>query len=142
MTNDNSDELDFDYAAFIAERTLSLMSRLKIPQTPANYAIWFNYCRGLSPGWKRVIDTLFENESHFDPSTHGPLISVLGNSGTVAAASSDASKRLGSLMQDAQGLLQTAIADNREQMLAMGKVATEGSRGTSQEKPAGLRRRV
>jgi diguanylate cyclase len=119
------EELDFDYAAFIAERTVSLMSRLKIAQTPANYSIWFNYCQGTSPGLKRAIDALFEKEADFDASTRAALISSFGSGETAAAVSSDVSKRLGSLMQDAQGFLQIAIADNREQMLAMGKVANE-----------------
>ena len=61
MTNNKSDELDYDYAAFIAERTVSLMSRLEIAQTHANYSIWFNYCQGTSPELKRAIDTLFES---------------------------------------------------------------------------------
>jgi diguanylate cyclase len=122
---DKLDELDFDYAAFIAERTVSLMSRLKIAQTPANYAIWFSYCQGTSPGLKRAIDTLFENEADFDAPTRAALMSTFGGGETVAAVSSDVSKRLGSLMQDAHGLLQTAIADNRQQIQAMGKVANE-----------------
>ena len=101
------------------------MSRLKIAQTPANYSIWFNYCQGTSPGLKRAIDALFENEADFDASTRAALISTVGYGETVVAVSSDVSKRLGSLMQDAQGFLQIAIADNRKQMLAMGKVANE-----------------
>jgi diguanylate cyclase len=125
MTAEKIDELDYDYAAFIAERTVCLMSRLRIPQTPANYSIWFNYCQGVSPGLKRAIDGLFENEADFDASTRASLISNFGNGETVAAVSSEASERLGSLMQDAQGLLQTAIADNRSQMLAMGQAANE-----------------
>lgn len=124
MTN-KSDELDFEYAAFIAERANSLMVRLKIAQTPANYSIWFNYCQGTSPKLKRAIDTLLENETQFDASTSAALISTFGNGETAAAVSSDVSKRLGSLMQDAQGFLQVAIADNRKQMQAMGEAANE-----------------
>src|SRR5215213_679771 len=111
MTN-KSEEIDYDYAAFIAERAIGLMSSLKIAQTPANYSIWFNYCQGTSPGLKRAIDTLFENESQFDASTSAALISNFG-SGEVVAVSADVTKRLGSLMEDAQGFLQIAIADNR-----------------------------
>jgi len=124
-----SDELDFEYAAFIAERANSLMIRLKIAQTPANYSIWFNYCQGTSPKLKRAIDTLLENETPFDASTSAALISTFGSGETMAAASSDVSKRLGSLMQDAQGFLQVAIADNREQMQAMGEAAHEVGAG-------------
>jgi diguanylate cyclase len=128
MTNE-SNEVDCDYAAFIAARAVSLMSRLKIAQTPANYSIWFNYCQGTSPGLKRAIDTLFENESNFDASTSAALISNFGNGETAVAVSSDVSKRLGSLMQDAQGFLQIAIADNRKQLLAMGEAASEAGAG-------------
>ncbi len=124
-----SDELDVEYAAFIAERANALMSRLKIAQTPANYAIWFNYCQGTSPQLKRAIDTLLENETPFDASTSAALISTFGNGETTVAVSSDVSKRLGSLMQDAQGFLKVAIADNRKQMLAMGEAASEVGSG-------------
>jgi len=124
-----SDELDFEYAAFIAERANSLMSRLKIAQTPANYSIWFNYCQGTSPKLKRAIDTLLENETQFDASTSATLISTFGNGETATAVPGDVSKRLGSLMQDAQGFLQVAIADNRQQMLAMGDAANEVGAG-------------
>jgi diguanylate cyclase len=128
MTN-KADELDCDYAAFVAERAISLMSRLKIAQTPANYSIWFNYCQGTSPELKRTIDALFENKSQFDPSTSAALISTFGNGDTAIGVSSDVSKRLGSLMRDAEGFLQVAIADNRKQLRAMGDAANEASQG-------------
>jgi diguanylate cyclase len=124
-----SDELDCDYAAFIAERAVSLMSRLRIAQTPANYCIWFNYCQGTSPGLKRAIDTLFESESGFDASTSAALIATFGDGETDIAVSSVVSERLGSLMRDAQGFLQVAIADNRKQLLAMGEVANGAGAG-------------
>jgi diguanylate cyclase len=133
MTN-KSDELDCEYAAFIGERALSLMSRLKIAQTPANYSIWFNYCQGTLPGLKRAIDTLLENQIPFDASTSAALVANFGNGETPVAVSSDVSKRLGSLMLDAQGFLQVAIADNRKQMLAMGEVASEAGEGADPEK--------
>lgn len=128
MTN-KSEELDYEYAAFISERAIALMSKLKIAQTPANYSIWFNYCQGTSPGLKRTIDTLFENESQFDASTNAALVSSFGDGETGVAVSNDMTKRLGSLMEDAQGFLQIAIADNRKQMLTMGKAASEASAG-------------
>lgn len=128
MTN-KSDELDYDYAAFVAERAIALMSRLKVAQTPANYAIWFNYCQGTSPGLKRAIDALFESKSEFDASTSADLISNFGTGETAVAVSSDVSKRLGSLMEDAQGFLQVAIADNRQHMLAMGEAASGAGEG-------------
>jgi diguanylate cyclase len=124
MTN-KVDELDFDHAAFIAERAISLMKRLRIAQTPANYSIWFTYCQGNSPKLKCAIDTLLEKETPFDGLTSAALISTFGSGETAAAVSRDVSKRLGSLMQDAQGFLRVAIADNRQQMVAMGEVANE-----------------
>jgi diguanylate cyclase len=122
MTNIASDEPDFDYATFISGRAVDLMARLKIAPTPANYAIWFKYCQGSSPDLKRSIDQLFESKSHFDASTNAALHSAFGD-GVANAIPSEVPKRLGSVMEDAQGLLQTAIADNRTQMLAMDAVA-------------------
>jgi diguanylate cyclase len=122
MTAVNSDEPDFDYATFVAGRAVDLMARLKIAPTPANYSIWFNYCQGSSPDLKRSIDSLFESKSQFDAPTNAALISAFGD-GRANAVSSEVPKRLGSVMQDAQGFLQTAIADNRTQMQAMDAVA-------------------
>ena len=83
MTN-TSEELDYDYTAFIAQRAIALMTRLKIAQTPANYSIWFNYCQGTSPGLKRAIDTLFESEASFDATTSAALISNFGSGEAVS----------------------------------------------------------
>jgi diguanylate cyclase len=125
MKNSRIEELDFEYASFIGQRAISLMSRLRIPQTPANYSIWFNYCQGVSPALKRAIDDLFENDAKFDATTSAALIATFGKGDGLAAVSNDVSDRLGSLMKNAQGLLQTAITDNRNQMHAMNQVASE-----------------
>jgi diguanylate cyclase len=125
MTNSRIEELDFEYAAFIGQRTVSLMSQLRIPQTPANYSIWFNYCQGVSPALKRAIDDLFKNEAKFDAPTRAALIAAFGKGAELTGVSGDVSERLGSLMENAHKLLQTAITDNRSQMLAMNQVASE-----------------
>jgi diguanylate cyclase len=125
MTNSRIEELDFEYAGFIGQRALALMSQLRIPQTPANYSIWFNYCQGVSPALKRAIDDLFDNSAEFDASTRAGLVAKFGTGDDLASVTSDVSGRLGSLMQNAQNLLRTAIDDNRNQMLTMNRVASE-----------------
>jgi diguanylate cyclase len=122
MKSSAVDELDFEYAAFVGQRAVALMGQLKIPQTPANYAIWFNYCQGVSPGLKRAIDDLFETHAEFDASTSAALIAKFGKGDEVAGLSSEVSQRMGSLMQNAQHLLQTAITDNRNQLQVVSEI--------------------
>src|SRR3954465_13781572 len=122
MTN-KPEAPDFDYVTFVAERATSLMSQLGIAPTPANYSVWYSYCQGTSPELKRSIDTLFESKTPFDATTNAALVSSFGD-GKAAARVGEMPNRLGSVMQDAQGFLRTASADNRSQMLAINKVAS------------------
>src|SRR3954447_5848756 len=99
MTKSGLDEPDFDYAAFVSKRAIGLMEQLRIVPTPANYAIWFNYCQGNSPDLKRSIDSLFESKSLFDASTSAALVSTFGDN-PGGGISSEMPKRLGSVMKD------------------------------------------
>ena len=126
MNNNKSGEPDDDYVAFIAQRTVSLMSRLRIPQTPANYSIWFNYSQGNSPKLKRAIDALLEKEGGFDASTRAAIIADIGVDAATTVPD-DVPERLGSVIEDARALLQIAIEDNRKQMLTMGGAAKEAA---------------
>src|SRR3954447_5344603 len=119
MTN-KPEEPDFDYVTFVAERATSLMTQLRIAPTPANYSIWYSYCQGTSAELKRSIDTLFESKTPFDATTNAALVSAFGD-GRTTALGSEVPNRLGTVMQDAQGFLRTAIDDNRSQMLAINK---------------------
>jgi diguanylate cyclase len=126
MKNNKSGEPDYDYVAFIAQRTVSLMSRLRIPQTPENYSTWFNYSQGNTPKLKRAIDALFDKEGDFDASARAAIIADIGVE-MAAAVPNDIPERLGSVIEDARGLLQIAIEDNRKQMLTMGGAANEAA---------------
>lgn len=126
MKNNKSGEPDYDYVAFIAQRTISLMSRLRIPQTPANYSIWFNYSQGNTPKLKRAIDALFDKDGGFDASARAAIIADIGVEAATAVPD-DIPERLGSVIEDARGLLQIAIEDNRKQMLTMGGAAKEAA---------------
>jgi len=125
MKSSTVEELDVEYAAFVGQRAAALMSQLRIPQTPANYAIWFNYCQGVSPSLKRAIDDLFDKHAEFDASTRAALIEKFGQGDEPAGISREVSERMGSLMQNAEHLLQTAITDNRDQLRAVSQVAGE-----------------
>ena len=43
------------------------MSELNIPVTPDNYAVWYEYYKGINLDLKRAIDGLLENKVEFNP---------------------------------------------------------------------------
>src|SRR5436853_415139 len=52
------DELDFEYATSIAEKAVRSMAEHRVPPTPNNFHVWFNYTLGAPPVLKRAIDIL------------------------------------------------------------------------------------
>ena len=52
------DDPDHDYAASIAGRAMRSMAEQRIPPTPTNFAIWFQYCAGSHDDLRNAIDLL------------------------------------------------------------------------------------
>jgi diguanylate cyclase len=52
------DDPDYDYAASIAGRAMRSMAEQRIPPTPTNFAIWFQYCAGSHDDLRNAIDLL------------------------------------------------------------------------------------
>jgi diguanylate cyclase len=62
------DITDSEKAAEYLRLTLPLLSRHKIPATPANYAVWYTYVTGENPSLRAEIDRLIAAEEAFTPS--------------------------------------------------------------------------
>jgi len=54
----------------IARETIPFMSKKKVPLSPNNYRIWFEYFRGQMPELKERIDTLLKEGASFDEELH------------------------------------------------------------------------
>lgn len=43
MTSHAFDELDYDYAASVAQKAMQCMAEQRVPATPDNFNVWFVY---------------------------------------------------------------------------------------------------
>jgi diguanylate cyclase len=123
-------ELDYDYATSVAKQAIRSMAQHRVPPTPNNFQVWFQYALGSSPDLKRAIDILIGNKRKFDVTTNDDLFATyVGSQELDVAAVSDASEQLHEVMASAKQFLTTAIADNRSQIRAMSDVAESSEAG-------------
>jgi diguanylate cyclase len=124
------DELDFEYAMSVAERAMRSMAEHRVPPTPDNFHVWFNYTLGSPPELKRAIDILIGNKRKFDPHINREIhASYVGTKAADEAVAYEVSQQLHSVMASARQFLTTAIADNRSQMAAINDVAEQTEAG-------------
>src|SRR5206468_5331119 len=70
MTESAHQEVDAEYATAMAARANRYMAQLAVPPVPDNFAVWFNYATGASPGLKEAIDALIAGNKPFDAATN------------------------------------------------------------------------
>lgn len=123
------DELDYDYAASVAQKALQGMAAQHVPATPDNFSVWFVYSMGVPSDLQRAVDILIGNKRKFDATVNRDLFStyVAAPDGSAAAL---ASQQLHAVMDAAQVFLATAIADNHAQIRAIHDVADQGQAGS------------
>ena len=130
MAGGSLDEVDFEYATSLAEKTMHAMAAQRVPPTPNNFQVWFRYSLGTPPDLKRTIDILIGNKRKFDTATNqGLFATYIGSQGADEAAAHNVSQQLHSVMASAKQFLTTAIADNRSQMQAINNVADRSEAG-------------
>ena len=122
------DDPDYDYAASIAGRAVRSMAEQRIPPTPTNFAIWYQYYAGSHNDLRNAIDLLIDHNRPFDSRTNQDLFETY-IAPQVSAVVVETSERLQALMGTAKEFLATAIADNHSQMQAIGQVADQGKAG-------------
>jgi diguanylate cyclase len=122
------DDPDYDYAASIAGRAMRSMAEQRIPPTPTNFAVWFQYFAGSHDDLRNAIDLLIDHNRPFDSRTNQDLFETYV-APQVSAVVVDTSERLRTLMGAAKEFLATAIADNRSQMQVISQVADQGQAG-------------
>jgi diguanylate cyclase len=124
------DELDFEYATSIAETAMRSMAEQRVPPTPNNFHVWFNYTLGAPPILKRAIDILIGNKRKFDAHTNREIYdSYVGTKASDDAVAYEVSQQLHSVMAAARQFLTTAIDDNRTQMAAINDVTERTEAG-------------
>ena len=120
------DDPDYDYAASIAGRAMRSMAEQRIPATPTNFAVWFQYFAGSHDDLRNAIDLLIDHNRPCDLRTNRDLFETYVAPQVSAV---DTSERLHTLMGTAKDFLATAIADNHSQMQAINEVADQGKAG-------------
>jgi diguanylate cyclase len=121
------EEADFEYATVVAEKAMRFMSQQRVPPTPNNFHLWFNYSIGAPSDLKRAMDILIGNKRRFDAATCHDLFATY--IGAPAANNLTANSQLHSVMDSAKRFLTTAIADNRSQIRSMNDVADRSEAG-------------
>jgi diguanylate cyclase len=116
------EEVDFDYATAVANRANRLMSQHRVPPTPNNFSVWFNYAVGASPALRKTIDILIANKRNFDSAANRDLyVTYVSPRSEVE----DFPEQLQSVISSAKQFLGTAISDNRTQIEALGEVSSQ-----------------
>jgi diguanylate cyclase len=124
------EELDFEYARSIAEKAMHAMAEHRVPLTPRNFHVWFNYCLGEPPILKRAIDIVIGNKRNFDAAiNHDLYVKYVNTTGSDEAVAHKVSQQLYSVMGSAKQFLTTAIADNRSHMAAISEVTEQSETG-------------
>ncbi|QOZ48467.1 GGDEF domain-containing protein [Bradyrhizobium sp. CCBAU 53340] len=101
------------------------MEEQRIPLTPTNFAIWFQYYADGHDDLRNAVDLLIDHNRPFDSRTNQDLFETY-IAPHVSAVVVDTSERLHALMAAAKEFLATAIADNRSQMQVISEVADQG----------------
>jgi diguanylate cyclase len=130
VADDAFEDVDFEYATAVAEKANRFMSQQRVPPTPRNFHLWFNYSIGTSSDLKRAIDILIGNKRKFDATTCHELFSTY--IGSPSADNVAVNSQLHSVMDSAKQFLTAAIADNRSQIRAISDV---GDRGEAEVDP-------
>ena len=123
MAIDRFDDIDVEYATTVSGRAIQSMSQLSVPATPSNYAVWFHYVLGTSPGLRKTIDILLGNKRKFDTAINNELYCVLVGSQPDALPAGDAPKQINGIINNAKLFLETAIAGNKTQIATLDGVA-------------------
>jgi len=66
-------EKDLEKATEIAKAVLPKMGQFKVPLTPENYRIWFQYCHGGNKGLAADIDQIIGSSASFTPEINRTL---------------------------------------------------------------------
>src|SRR3954468_13670300 len=122
------DDPDYDYAASVAERAMRSMAEQRIPATPANFAVWFQYFAGSHDDLRNAIDLLIDHNRPIDVRTNQDLFETYV-APQVSAIVVDTSERLHTLMAAAKDVLATACAEKHSQRQAVTQAADHGKAG-------------
>jgi len=125
------EQLDYEYGSSIAEKALHSMQEQRVPPTPNNFHVWFNYWLGEPPVLKRAIDIVIGNKRKFDAATNrGLYASYIGSKASDEAVAHQVSQQLHSVLESARQFLSTAIDENRDHMAAISDVTEQTGAGS------------
>ena len=123
--NDAFDDIDFDYATTIADLANRYMSVHRVPPTPQNFSVWFDYAMGASPALRQTIDILIANRRKFNSAVNRDLYVTYVNPRSENAVVEGFPEQLRGVISSAKEFLETAISDNRTQIEMLGEVSLQ-----------------
>ncbi|UTD27645.1 GGDEF domain-containing protein [Bradyrhizobium sp. WD16] len=114
--NASSFNSEFDSVAETAESAMALMTAQRVPPTPDNFQVWFEYCRGESPYLQKTIDALLASGRRFDAAVNRDLFLTHASSSTRDREDAhELSRQIQHLADRAREMLNAAAADQRNQ---------------------------
>jgi diguanylate cyclase len=129
MTDLALEDMASDYATAMADRANRYMVQHGVAPTPGNFAVWFSYAQGVLPELKRTIDILIAGNKRFDTATSRELYSTYLAANSPGSTLGEVPEQLNSIMTEAKRYVADAIADNRDQIQAIGDVAEKAENG-------------
>lgn len=124
--NAHSCNAEFDCAAETAEAAMALMMAQRVPPTPDNYQVWFEYCRGESPYLQKTIDVLLASGRRFDAAVNRDLfLTHASSSARDRGDTHDLSRQIQQLADHAREMLSAAAADQRNQARDLAEVTAQ-----------------
>jgi diguanylate cyclase len=99
-----------DQYAELLRLTLPMMAKHRIPVTPENYSVWYQYVIGENPGLKAHVDGLIKKGIPFNQKTNSELFDRYGSHCNIERIEG-ISSNLHSIMEDVNNTLASADDD-------------------------------
>ena len=104
----------FTDARSIASSVLSTLERYRIPASPNNYSLWYEYHAGNSPSLRRTMDIILANKGGFDENTLYDLYATFFSSEKEEQAVRETSLRVQETLRELIGIADRARTDARQ----------------------------
>lgn len=117
---------EFERAVGVAGRAMALMTAQRVPPTPDNFQVWFEYCRGESPYLNKTIDVLLDSGQVFDAAVNRDLfLTHVSSCERDREEANELSHQIAHLADHARELLSAAAADQRNQARDLAEVTAQ-----------------
>lgn len=132
-----------EQAEVFTRSALARMAELRIPSTPENFAVWYEYFVGSKAELNRAIDLLLQKKREFTPALNQEIYERFFGASAQEGALRQVSENLGETVREVQTLVGDAGADAKTYGRALVNITGEVTRdAASPERLQGVVRRL